>query len=168
MSPNFARVAVTGHRPGSMTADQLSWAGQELHRLAGKLRDHHGTTTAISGMALMADTLWADAALACGLDLWAYIPSLEQPARWSPRQRGYWEMMRRKAAREVIVGRGTSARLFHARNDAMVRDSDLIIAVWNPAVTTGGTAATIKKVQAQGRPYVLVDITERRTGRFGF
>jgi ribA/ribD-fused uncharacterized protein len=159
----WVRVALTGHR--SLSVDEYGFAEQELIRLAAKLRDEHGTTTAISGMAVGADTLWADTALQAGLQLWAYIPFPQQEAdrRWTHEDRAHWAHLRSRAEREVVLGTGYDVRLLHARNDAMLRDSDLLIAVCDPSRTAGGTAATLEKARQAGKPVVVVDVSRRRT-----
>ncbi|XKH58548.1 DUF1273 domain-containing protein (plasmid) [Citricoccus nitrophenolicus] len=159
----FRSVMVTGHRPHLMNPVQASWAESELQRLAVKLRDEHGCTEAISGMALGADTWWAKAALGAGLRLAAYIPCESQPSRWSAADRRTWEQLRVEATREVVVGTVPNARTFHARNDAMLQDADLVVAVWDPTVTTGGTAATVAKARRRGMDIIIVDLAEART-----
>ena len=159
----FTRVAVTGHRPQFMTTDQTVWACDELARLAEKLRDNFGTTTAISGMAIGADAMWAETAIQAGLDLWAYVPFEAQADKFSTFDLQNWERHRRLAAREICLGTDYDVRLFHSRNDFMIRDADLMICVYDPAKTTGGTASTIKKIQAAGGPHILVDIAGRKT-----
>jgi hypothetical protein len=167
VTDQWERVALTGHR--SLSIAEYGFAGGELARLAVKLRDEHGTTTAISGMAVGADTLWADAALQAGLQLWAYIPFPQQEAdrRWTHEDRAHWAHLRSRAEREVVLGTSYDVRLLHARNDAMLRDSDLLIAVCDPLRTVGGTAATLKKARKAGKPIIIVDIAARRTTRKG-
>ena len=159
----FTRVAVTGHRPQFMTDDQTVWAYDELARLATKLRDNFGTTTGISGMAIGADAMWAETSIQTGLDLWAYIPFEDQPAKFSPSELQNWERHRATAVRELCLGTEYDVRLFHSRNDFMIRDADLMICVYDPSKTTGGTASTIKKIQAQGTAHILMDIVGRKT-----
>jgi len=110
----WPRVAVTGHR--SLEPSEAAFAKAELARLAGKLRDHHGTTTAISGMALGADTWWAEAAVDAGMELWAYIPFEAQSDRWPEADRERWAGLRSRATREVVLGVDYHVALLHARN----------------------------------------------------
>ncbi len=162
---NFRRVMVTGHRPQHLTEGETVFAQTELLRLARKLRDGHGMDTAISGMALGADTWWAESAIATAVALAAYIPFESQPDRWSAKDRAQWQWLRAKAAEEKIIAPGYSVGALHARNDAMIRDSDLAIAVWKPSKTSGGTASAVKKLQAKGRDIVIVDLDRMTTYR---
>jgi ribA/ribD-fused uncharacterized protein len=159
----WTRVAVTGHRPLYFTPDQANWAQGELERLAVKVRDEHGTRVALTGAALGADTVWARSAARAGLDLWAYVPFLTQPASWTPEDRKTWGQMLSLAQRTLVLGAEYDVRLLHARNDFMLRDADLVIAVMDPAKTTGGTASTVAKARAAGRTLVIVDVAARHT-----
>lgn len=159
----WTRVAVTGHRPQSFTASQQAFARGELDRLAAKLRDERGTTVAISGMALGADQWWAQSALDAELDLWAYVPFEAQPGAWGSADRAAWARYRAAATRELVLGDAYDVRLFHARNEYMIRDADVVIAVYDPAKTSGGTASAVKKSRAAGKTLVLVDAIAGRT-----
>lgn len=160
-SERWPRVAVTGHR--SLEPSEAAFAQAELARLAGKLRDRHGTTTAISGMALGADTWWAEAAVDAGLVLWAYIPFEAQADRWPEADRERWAGLRSRATREVVLGVDYDVALLHARNSLMVRDAELVVAVVDPARAKSGTASTMAKAGRAGKPLVVVDVTAKRT-----
>lgn len=159
----WVRVAVTGHRPQHLRPEQQAFARAELARLAAKVRDQHGTTVAISGMALGADTWWAQAALAAGIDLWAYIPFEVQGGRWRERDQAVWSDLRARAARELVLATNYDVRLLHARNEYMIRDADVLIAIHDPAKTTGGTASAISKARSSGKTLILTDVVSRRT-----
>ena len=161
----WARVALTGHR--HLSGSESTFAAGELARLAAKLRDRHGTTTAICGMALGADTLWAEAALAAGLVLWAYIPFEAQAARWPADDQHRWERLRAQAAREVVVGDAPATWLHFARNDAMIRDADALIAVVDRTREGGGSLSALAKARAAGKSVIVVDLVSRRTRLLG-
>lgn len=159
----WVRVAVTGHRPRHLSAGQADFARRELARLAAKLRDHHATTTAISGMALGADTWWATAALDAGLRLWAYVPFTAQAGRWPEPDRKVRAALLARAERTLTFGEDYDVGLLHARNEAMIRDADMVVAVYDPARKTGGTASALAKAAAAGKPTVLVDVVAGKT-----
>ena len=159
----WTRVAVTGHRPQFLTPNQQTWAQGELDRLAVKLRDRHGTKVAITGAALGSDTWWARSAVRADLDVWAYIPFLDQAAKWADEDKVTWRALLGVATRTLILGAGYNVGLLHSRNDFMLRDADLVIAVWDPTKTTGGTASAVSKARAAGKTLVVVDVTSRTT-----
>jgi ribA/ribD-fused uncharacterized protein len=158
----WTRVAVTGHRPQHLTVEQATWARAELDRLAVKLRDEHGTLVGITGCALGADTWWAQSVARAGLDLWAYVPFLAQPAAWPAADQKVWRALVGAAQRTLVLGAGYDVRLLHARNDFMLRDADLMITVLDPAKTTGGTVSVVAKARAAGQALVVVDVAARK------
>lgn len=159
----WVRVAVTGHRPHLVTPAQATFGQSELARLAVKLRESHHTQVAISGLALGADTHWAAASAPAGLDLWAYCPFTAQADAWDEPDQRMWADLRKAAARVVTLGSAYDVKLLHARNDLMLRDADLIIAVTRPSLTTGGTASTVAKARAAGRPLITVNLDTLHT-----
>lgn len=155
-------VMVTGHRPQHLYPEQQDFAEAELARLAVKLRDDHGTQIAISGMALGADQWWAHHALAAGLALHAYIPFPTQDARWHHTQQKRWRELRRQASLEVMVSDRYSVAALHQRNDRMLDAADAVIAVWDPRITTGGTASCVRKATGN-LPVIHVDLESLTT-----
>lgn len=158
----FPAVALTGHRE----LPDEDHVRSELTRVAARLRDEHGTRIAISGMALGADTLWAQAGEAAGLELHAFIPFEEQAAKWSEADQKEWRRLRKLAARRVVIGELDAgyplASYYHARNEAMVNSCDLLIAVLDLTATRrrGGSWATVTKEQrwnSKRRPLLVVD-----------
>lgn len=109
--PPYRSVALTGHRRQALTPDQRVWVARTLRDVvAPGFAARYGTTEAISGMALGADTWWAQAALSAGLDLAAYIPSPDQAGRWKAQDRALWHDLRSQATREVVLGPRYQAR----------------------------------------------------------
>lgn len=162
----YGRVMVTGHRPQFIAPDGQHWARLELERIAIKLRDQHGMQVGISGMALGADTWWGYATLFAWVDLWAFIPFPQQPDRWAPADVAAWQELRSRAKHEVVIANEYSVQALHARNEAMLLNADLVVAVWDPAKTTGGTASCVQKAQREGLPIIhLNPVTMTTTAR---
>jgi|GEM_PF-1468357 len=152
---------LTGHR--RLSPAQFAFVRAELVRIAIKLRDQHGTTTAISGMALGADTVWAEAILDAGLDLWAYLPFPQQADRWPEASREQWARLRAAAVREHVTADHFRVQALHARNADMVRDANVAIAVWSPSESKGGTAACVNVIRRRQLPLIVVDLDQLRT-----
>lgn len=157
MSRQWPTVCATGHRPQHLQPHSHDWVRTELARIAVKLRDHHGTTVGISGMALGVDQWWAQAVLDAGLALWAYIPSEEQGARWNVGQLREWQRLLDSAAKVRVFGTGYSVGLLHARNDGMLDDADAVVAVHRQSKTQGGTASAVGKARKRGLTTISVD-----------
>lgn len=154
MAQRFPRVMVTGHRPQGIPVESHDWVKLELERLAVKLRDQNGTEVGISGMALGADIWWAQAVKFAWLDLWAFLPFPQQADRWAPADVALWQEMRSRAAHELVTAQEYSVQALHQRNSDMLENSDLVIAVWDPTTTTGGTYNTVVKAVAKGLPII--------------
>lgn len=160
------RVMVTGHRPQNLPPESHDWVKLELERLAVKLRDEHGMRYGISGMALGADIWWALAVKYAWVDLWAFIPFPQQIDRWQPQDIALWWEMRSRAAHEVMIASEYSTQALFQRNEAMLENADLVIAVWNPWSTPGhgnGTTATVESAVNRNLPIIHLDPTTQTT-----
>lgn len=153
----FPRVMLTGHRPKALSNDEQAWAQTQILRTLKRLKAFHGVNEVISGMALGADTWWAQAALDLEIPLAAYIPFEAQKDVWPPHAQAIWQDIRSKATREVVVGESFSVRLLHARNDAMIRDADLCVALWKKSTTSGGTYSAVQKIRKLRKPLIVLD-----------
>lgn len=149
---------VTGHRTFGISEEQRDFTFRILPKVAKRLKDAYGMKEMISGMAIGADTIWADCAVELGVPLSAYIPFPQQSDKWSFADRSHWLKLRKEASKEIIIGEKFSIGLLHARNDAMIRASDLAVAVWSPSVTTGGTASAVNKIRKAKKPMILIDL----------
>ena len=101
-----------------------------------------------------------------------YIPFENQPFRWSPDGmfgRKEYMLMRRRANITRIVSPNpapddsrVAVKALHERNHAMVKDSDLVIALlagrsldWENS--SGGTAECVRYARAQNRPVFAIE-----------
>ena len=153
-------VAITGHRPGSLNTDQQKYMKERLKFIADGLVDYYGAEKFLTGLALGADTIWAELALKYGIEYDVYIPFEGQEERWSKTDKKKYQDLRSGAVIEKVFGQQFSNRLYHARNDALIRDSDLLVAVWRPSVQKGGTFSTVQKSLKRNHPTLLLDIDE--------
>lgn len=160
-TPPLTRVGVTGHRPQSLAPRERDWMEQALPDLMQSLRDNHGMEVAISGLALGADTVWAQAALNQGLRLWGYLPSPDQATRWRSADQALHAELATHASRVLIQGQTYDARWLRARNEMIVRDSSVVVAVHKEGKTSGGTAAVIRKALACNVRLIRVNVTRR-------
>ncbi len=164
-------VGGTGHRPQHLTFDQRHWAEGEALRVMRKVRDEYGCTTAVSGLAIGWDTWWALAALDVGARLWAHVPYLSQPSRWSDADREVWRHLWSRADETTVYGpdpasKSDAVRLLHARNDGMLKVSDAMACLWLPSQRRGGTYSAVRKVAARNMPAIHLD-PARRVVRLG-
>lgn len=164
----FTRVMVTGHRPQHLDAGEQAWSQAALASAAWRLRSVYGTTHGISGLALGADTWWALAVLASGMHLHIHVPFLDQPKKWPAADQAMWAELRRRAKTEkVIGGQEFDVKMLHARNDSMLNDAELVVALYKPG-TKGGTASAVDKARKRGLPLLLLDPAARKMSREGW
>jgi len=163
----WVRVGVTGHR--DLDGDDRRWVSSELDRVLRKLRAKHGATTLINGMAMGADLLAAEAADRGGLSTWAYMPFPDQAANWPASWQERYEDALNSASRRVMLGvtpaiggpRNRYLALLFGRNNLIVRDSDVIVAVHDKRRTTGGTVHAVKRARSEGLPVITLDPVSR-------
>ena len=153
-------VAVTGHRPQHLRVEDGYWIQGEFDRLTAKLQPEIG----ISGMALGADTWWADAVLRAAVPLHAYVPFPGQDARWREDDRIFYRKLLAEATKVVTVCPEYRPSAFEERNRAMVDACDLLIAAWN-GKRSGGTFNALQYALRVGRDVVYVDPVRRTTTR---
>ena len=151
-------VAITGHRPGSLSIDQCQYMQEGLEFIADGLVGYYGAERFLTGLALGADTIWAELALKYGIEYAAYIPFEGQEDRWIQTDKKRYRELRSGASSEKVFGQQFSNRLYHARNDALIQDSDLLVAVWRPSVQDGGTFSTVQKSLKRNHPTLLLDM----------
>ena len=162
-------VGFTGHRPGGLAAAAHGWLSEvELPRVADRLAGQTGCEVGISGMALGADLWWAQAVADSPMDLWAYVPFDGHDRRWcAPDREVLAGLVATADVRVTVADRRLGARAYHMRNDRIVADCDVLVAVVDPAATCGGAVSTLRKARRAGRPVVWVDPVRRATRRVG-
>ena len=153
-------VAITGHRPGSLSTEQRQYMQEGLEFIASGLVGYYGAERFLTGLALGADTIWAELALKYGVEYDAYIPFEGQEDRWSKSDKKKYRELRSSTSSEKVFGQQFSNGLYHARNDALIQDSDLLVAVWRPSVQKGGTFSTVQKSLKRNHPTLLLDMDE--------
>lgn len=159
-SPSLTRVGITGHRSQSLSPAEAAWADDTLPRLMRSLRDDHGAQVAISGMSLGTDITWARSAVAHDLRLWGYVPSPDQSARWTPDNQALHTDLLMRSSRLVALGRSYDPRWLRARNELIVRDSNVLISVDKDGKASAG-AAIARKARACDARLIRVNVTRR-------
>lgn len=149
---------ITGHRPVDFTPEQKLWTQKTLKQTLSKLKKFHNTKSTLSGLALGADTWWIKASLALSIPYVVYIPFEDQAKDWTLEEQETWRQLRKLASEEkVLGGKEYSVKMFHARNGAMIADSDLTVAVLRSDSKRGGTYSTVAKARAKNKPIIIID-----------
>lgn len=142
-------VSGTGHRLDKL-GGYASWAYNLLVHLAIMILSALKPKKVISGMAIGWDQALAEAAVRLGIPFIAAIPFKGQESRCPKEsQKKYHELLAR-AAEVVDTSNGQSyhPRLMQVRNEWMVDNSDLVVALFDG--TKGGTANCVKYAKRKG------------------
>jgi uncharacterized phage-like protein YoqJ len=115
----------------------------------------------ISGMALGVDQWWAKAALDLGIPYHAYIPFKGQESRWPEQSvKGFEHLLLNAKDMKIVCEGGYAPWKMQKRNEAMVDDAEVCVAVWDG--TKGGTGNCVEYIIKQGKPLFLIDPVERK------
>ncbi len=150
-------VAITGHRPdklgGYNTPNRYYNSVMEgLDRAFLRLRPERVRI----GMALGVDQWAAELCIYNNIPFDAAIPFNGFESHWPPHaQIKYRELLRHATTARFICSGGYAGWKMQARNEWMVDNSDLLVAVWDG--TTGGTANCVNYALTRGRPIERVE-----------
>ncbi len=145
-------ISGTGHRPdklggyGDAVADALRSLATE--RLAD-LKPHK----VISGLALGWDTALAEAAADLNIPLIGAVPFVGQESMWPATSRArYKTVLARCVDVKICSPGGYAPYKMQARNQWMVDNSDLVLALWNGSL--GGTANCVRYAEVSRKPII--------------
>lgn len=138
----------TGHRPDKLMG-YSDVAHLRLTRFATDVLSEIRPTGVISGMAIGWDMALARAAVALDIPFTAAVPFEGQQGRWSPAQQAeYSFLLSRAHAVKYVCAPGFAAWKMQRRNEWMVDNSALVIALWDGS--SGGTANCVRYANARG------------------
>lgn len=167
-------VALTGHRPDRLAGYDMSHPfyrvlHQELSSRVQALLGQHQQLELRSGLALGADTIWAQVGLQLReqhpgrIQVAGYLPFPGQAGRWPKSSRDTWAQIRHNLDREHICAESYSPSVMHRRNAVLIQGADLLLALWD-GKPTGGTASTVRLARAQNTLVQVIDPEQiRRT-----
>jgi uncharacterized phage-like protein YoqJ len=142
-------IAGTGHRP-----DKLGGYSENAHNNLVRLAEHwiarNKPRGVISGMALGWDQALAEASIHAHVPLLAAVPFKGQEMMWPEASRlRYNQIMSMASKIEIVSEGGYAAYKMQIRNEWMVNNSDLLLALWNGS--RGGTANCLKYAKSKNR-----------------
>ncbi len=160
-------IAITGHRPQSIDNDftyqseNWQWIRRELSNIFDKVKPPRINT----GMALGVDTVAAEVALGMQIPFLACIPCKGQESKWNKdQQRHYFELLDYADAEVLVTDSDYKPELMQVRNEYMVDNADLVVAVWNGF--KGGTRNCVEYALKNQVPVWRIDPKTRRVGRY--
>lgn len=159
-------ICGTGHRPQDLPcgfAHKDSWKLDKLAAIKRFLMANE-VSRVISGMALGYDQWLAYASLSLNINLSAYIPFQGQEIRWNEKyQKQYASLLARCNTIQYVCEGSYAPWKMQRRNEVMIQDSDLVLALWNPAKKTGGTFNAVSYALKINKPIFNIwnDIPEQ-------
>jgi hypothetical protein len=117
--------------------------------------------TALSPLAIGADSLLAEVSLRQGCRLIAIVPFSGYEEEFGPGERSHYLELRGQAAEVVqLPARQRSREAFQIAGRWIVDNADLLLTVWDgqPARNIGGTAETVAYAHAQGKEVVHIQV----------
>lgn len=165
-------IAMTGQRPQSLDGDYTyksemwRFIDDELERTFQKINPKR----VITGMALGVDTVAAEVAFRMGIPFTAAVPFVGQEKNWSSeQQQRYRELLNVASDIEIVCKEPDFyAKDFQKRNEWMVDNADIVVAVSNRndgKLMKGGTANCIRYAFKQEVPVYHIDPVTKNSGR---
>lgn len=151
-------VVFTGHRPNKLGGyDDKKNFRRIFDEIVGALCVEYQTI--ISGMALGIDTWAAELAIKLDIPFKAYVPFRNQECMWPKESQSRYAFLLHKAQEiKYICSPGYAAWKMQKRNEAMVNDCDLLIAIWDG--TSGGTGNCVRYAQSINKKIMRINPTE--------
>jgi len=154
--------AFSGHRPNKL----LHLGGYNLKDIRyDPLRDlikkyliDLNVTKILSGMALGIDQLVAEIAIEMNIPYIAAIPFVGQETAWPKQSQEYYQELLNQASEIVVVCKGVyAAYKMQIRNQYLVDNSDVLIAIFNTSETSGGTYNCIQYAEKQNKQIIKIN-----------
>lgn len=157
-------IAATGHRPDklnnewNMDGPASTWVTSQLKLVI----DKHKPDKIISGMALGVDILWALIGIELDIPVVAALPFIGQEDTWSTQAQSlYNEILAHPLVTSNILYSGIYASWkLLKRNEYMVDNCDLLVAVWDWS-TTSGTGKCVKYAKSVNKTIEYIDTRGR-------
>lgn len=144
----------SGHRPQKFVTPDYSWdevCHDMWHLAYSALEKLPRETIIISGMAVGWDMELCCVAQYLHIPVWAYVPFRGQESKWGNWSKERYHKLLDKCEKVVICSEGGYYPWkMQVRNECMVNDSDVVLALWNGE--SGGTGNCIKYANQEDTP----------------
>jgi uncharacterized phage-like protein YoqJ len=164
-------IGVTGHRPEKLFGHHHTpEPGDPTYHIYDHIQKSLRIAIAglkaskiLTGMALGVDQWTAQIAIDQGIPFDAYLPFLGQERLWPLKSRQYFQWLLKKAATVKVISEGgfSNAKMF-IRNEAVVDDSNVLLAVMhkkvkkNPKLQQGGTYQCVSYAHRLKKPIIEI------------
>ncbi len=157
-------ISFSGHRLDkigklSLDNEKYKFLYSETERMLKELKPEK----VISGMAVGYDQIAAVIALRLGIPVLAAIPFIGQENVWPEKGKIlYHKILDKCMEKHIICEGGYSAHKLQIRNEWMVDNSDMVLALWNSSL--GGTANCIFYAQKQDKQIFRINHDNQTSG----
>lgn len=154
------KIAFTGHRPHKLggydnTNNKSVAIKNSIYEIVKSLRNTGDCVEFITGMALGVDMWAAELALSIKVPYHAYVPFKGQESKWPENSQNHYRVLIGHASSVTYVcPPGYAAWKMQRRNEAMVDDCDMLIAVWDGS--SGGTANCVRYAESKKRKIIRI------------
>lgn len=147
-------VCGTGHRPDKLIGEYENWKEHQyqLIEFAEIVIEEYNPDVVISGMALGWDLCLAQAAINKFKRLEAALPCRNQTVGWKPDDIRWHQEILKLAAKTTVISEGYTNWCMHKRNEFMVDESQMILALWDGS--DGGTSNCVKYAKKKNKKVV--------------
>ncbi|WP_255948017.1 hypothetical protein [Streptomyces odontomachi] len=159
--PPATRVGITGHRTIPAAAFPHVRAGLiAALTVAGRPAGaHRRPLEALSSLAIGADQMFAEIALAHGARLTAVLPSADYERTFATDERVLFRKLLDRTHRQVVLDYAEACDEAYYEAGTYIADhSDLVLAVWDghPARGRGGTGEIVGYARRRGTPVSVI------------
>lgn len=155
------KVMITGHRPDKLGGyDENNPVAKriktELSMQLELLLFEDPKIEIITGLAQGADTWFAEIGIEKNIPIHAYIPFTGQESMWPKKAQERYREILAKCKVAKLISQEVSKKAFLQRNDAMVHDADMAIAVWDGS-SNSGTGYTTRKLKLVRKKVIVIN-----------
>lgn len=150
-------VAFTGHRPDKLGGYEIpNPTYLHIYNQIEKALINLKPEKVITGMALGIDQWAAIIAYRLKIPYLSAIPFENQECKWPEDSQKTFRILRKLASEEVIVSEGAyAASKMQVRNEWMVNNCDVLIAIWDGS--KGGTGNCIEYAKSIGKKIIYIN-----------
>lgn len=154
-------VAFTGHRPNKFNNDYELVSGK-IQKIKARIVEiltelqKEDDVTGVVGMALGIDTLAAITCVGMKIPFIAAVPCKSQDSKWPERSRMIYKQLLLKAQQIVLVTDSFyNYSVMQKRNEWMVDNSEVLIAVWDGS--KGGTGNCVQYAKSKNKRIIYIN-----------
>ena len=151
-------VSITGHRPDEFGGYEDNVIHSLVKESLAAAFHMVKPTKVIVGMALGVDQWAAEVCIKLGIPFEAAIPFLGQESIWpAPSKERYFELLAKAESKTIVCEGAYAPWKMQKRNEYMVNNSQLLVAVFDDTKEKGGTYNCVEYAKKAGKSILVID-----------